>query len=186
MGSILVNMGRFGEAFVPVLRKQAPDEDIRLWPDDGPGDEPEVLATLAVVGESEAGIAAALETPVRWVHVLGAGIDAFPLDRLGDRVLTCSKGATSVPIAEYVLAVMLAFEKRLPEEWLTAPPPQWNVPQFGPLGGLSGATLGLVGVGAIGTEVARRARALGATVIGVRRSPTGDEPVDEVRTPDGG
>jgi phosphoglycerate dehydrogenase-like enzyme len=170
MGSILVNMGRFGEAFVPVLRKQLPDEDIRLWPDDGPGDDPEVLATLSVVGESEPGIASALETPVRWVHVLGAGIDAFPLQHLGDRVLTCSKGATSVPIAEYVLAVMLAFEKRLPEEWLTEPPPQWNVPRFGPLGGLSGATLGLVGVGAIGTEVARRALAFDMRVLAHRRS----------------
>jgi phosphoglycerate dehydrogenase-like enzyme len=75
-----------------------------------------------------------------------------------------------VPIAEYVLAVMLAFEKRLPEEWLTEPPPEWNVPQGGPLGGLAGATLGLVGVGAIGTEVAKRALAFDMDVVAHRRS----------------
>ena len=90
-------------------------------------------------------------------------------------MLTCAKGATSVPIAEYVLAVMLAFEKRLPEEWLTEPPPAWNVPQFGPLGGLSGATLGLIGVGAIGTEVAKRALELNASaIILVHNHPSGD------------
>ena len=170
MGDILVNMGRFNAGFVPVLREQLPGETIRAWPDDGPGDDPEILATLSIVGESEEGVAGALLPTVRWVHVLGAGIDAFPLDRLGDRVLTCSKGATSVPIAEYVLAVMLAFEKRLPEEWLSAPPPAWNAPQGGPLGGLAGATLGLVGVGAIGTEVARRALAFDMTVVASRRS----------------
>jgi phosphoglycerate dehydrogenase-like enzyme len=170
MGSILVNMGRFNAGFVGALRRKLPDEEVVAWPEEQPSQEPEVLATLSVVGESEDGISSALRTSVRWVHVLGAGIDAFPLDQLGDRVLTCSKGTTSVPIAEYVLAVMLAFEKRLPEEWLTEPPPVWNVPQGGPLGGLAGATLGLVGVGAIGTEVARRALAFDMDVVGHRRS----------------
>ena len=170
MGSILVNMGRFNGPFVPVLRKEIPDEEVVAWPEEKPSDDPEVLATLAVVGESEDGIATALRTTVKWVHVLGAGIDGFPLDQLGDRVLTCSKGATSVPIAEYVLAVMLAYEKRIPEEWLTEPPPSWTQPQFGPLGGLAGATLGLVGVGAIGTEVAKRALAFDMKIVAHRRS----------------
>ena len=170
MGSILVNMGRFNGPFVPVLRKEIPDEHVIAWPEEGPAEDPEILATLSVVGESEEGVASALLPTVKWVHILGAGIDAFPLDQLGDRVLTCSKGATSVPIAEYVLAVMLAYEKRIPEEFLTEPPPSWNQPQFGPLGGLAGATLGLVGVGAIGTEVAKRALAFDMNVIAHRRS----------------
>jgi phosphoglycerate dehydrogenase-like enzyme len=172
MGSILVNMGRFNAGFVPMLRKQLPGEELVAWPEEQPEQEPEILATLAITGESEGRITTALETTVRWVHVFGAGIEAFPLDRLGDRVLTCAKGATSVPIAEYVLAVMLAYEKRLPEEWLSAPPPEWNVPQGGLLGGLAGATLGLVGVGAIGTEVARRALAFDMEVVANRRSST--------------
>ena len=170
MGSILVNMGRFNAGFVPVLRKHLPGEEIVAWPDERPEQEPEVLATLSVVGESEDGITSALLPTVEWVHVLGAGIDAFPLDQLGDRVLTCSKGATSVPIAEYVLAVMLAYEKQLPEQWLSAPPPEWNMPQGGQLGGLAGATLGLIGVGAIGTEVAKRALAFDMQVVAHRRS----------------
>jgi phosphoglycerate dehydrogenase-like enzyme len=179
MGAILVNMGRFNGPFVPLLREQIPDEEIVPWPEEQPGSAAEILATLAIVGESEAGVASALHPTVKWVHVLGAGIDGFPLDQLGDRVLTCSKGATSVPIAEYVLAVMLAYEKRIPEEWLSVPPPEWNLPQFGPLGGLAGATLGLVGVGAIGTEVAKRALAFDMKVVAHRRS-TSPMPLPEI------
>lgn len=170
MGSILVNMGRFNGPFVPVLRAEIPDEEVVAWPEERPSQDPEILATLAVVGESEEGIASALLPTIKWVHILGAGIDAFPLEHLGDRVLTCSKGATSVPIAEYVLAVMLAHEKHIPEEFLAEPPPSWNQPQFGPLGGLAGATLGLVGAGAIGTEVAKRALAFDMKVVAHRRS----------------
>ena len=60
-----------------------------------------------------------------------------------------------------MLAVLLAHEKQLPAQWLSAPPPAWNAPQGGSLGGLDGTTMALVGVGAIGTEVARRALAFG-------------------------
>jgi len=168
VGAIVVNMGRFTEAFVPVLQVRLPGETVVGWAPGVDLGEAEVLATLAITGESA--VDAVLVPSVRWVHVLGAGIDGFPLDGLGDRVLTCSKGASSTAIAEYVLAVMLAFEKRLPEQWLTTPPAEWNVAAGGALGGLEGATLALVGVGAIGTAVARRALAFDMRVVAHRRS----------------
>ncbi len=124
----------------------------------------DVLATLADGPEA---IARALTSRIRWIHVLGAGIDGFPLDLVGDRVLTGSRGAAAPAIAEFVLAGMLAFEKHLPESWIDKPPPRWN---SGSLGGLAGRTLGLVGLGAIGTEVARRALAFDMHVVGIRRS----------------
>jgi len=164
---IIVNMGRFTNGFLQPLRDRMPDEHLVGWPTDDPG-EPDVLATLAIAGESN--VADAMLPSVKWVHVLGAGIDGFPLDALGDRTLTCSKGASSVPIAEYVLATMLAYEKQLPDQWLTEPPEQWNVPRGTALGGLDGAVMALVGVGAIGTEVAKRALAFNMRVVAHRRS----------------
>jgi phosphoglycerate dehydrogenase-like enzyme len=105
---------------------------------------------------------------VRWIHTIGTGVDRFPLEAVGDRALTCSRGASAVPIAEWTLAVMLAFEKRLPESWIDRPPREWNRAE---LGGLAGRTLGLVGLGGIATAVARRALAFEMRVRAVRHSP---------------
>ncbi|MCU1375904.1 MAG: hypothetical protein JWO68_3190 [Actinomycetia bacterium] len=176
-GSVLVSMGRFTDQFVAALRAQLPDEEIVPFPGRPPTREPEILAAVAGVDGLDP---AALKPTVRWIHMMGSGIDGFPFEVLEGRVLTCSKGATSVPIAEYVLAVMLAHEKRLPEEWLSQPPAVWNEPAGRPLGGLAGATLGLVGVGAIGTEVASRALAFDMEVIAHRRSAS-PMPLQEMR-----
>jgi phosphoglycerate dehydrogenase-like enzyme len=105
---------------------------------------------------------------VHWVHSLSTGIDRFPLEALPDDVtLTCSRGASAVPIAEFVLAAMLAFEKQLPDVWVHDPPEHWAMAK---LGGLEGRTLGLIGAGGIATEVARRALAFGMRVCFVRRT----------------
>jgi phosphoglycerate dehydrogenase-like enzyme len=105
---------------------------------------------------------------VCWVHSLSTGVDSFPIHVLPDDVaLTCSRGASAVPIAEFVLAAMLAFEKRLPDVWVREPPERWAMAD---LGGLEGRTLGLIGAGGIATEVARRALAFGMRVCFVRRT----------------
>jgi phosphoglycerate dehydrogenase-like enzyme len=104
---------------------------------------------------------------VEWVHIMGAGVGGFPFELLKGRPLTCSKGASSVPIAEWVLAVMLAFEKRVPESWIHEPPEVWS---RAILGSLAGKTLALVGIGAIGSEIAKRALAFDMRVMALRRS----------------
>ena len=105
---------------------------------------------------------------VRWVHSLSTGVDKFPIDALpADVTLSCSRGASAVPIAEFVLAAMLAFEKQLPDVWVHEPPKHWSMAD---LGGLEGRMLGLIGAGGIATEVARRALAFGMRVCFVRRT----------------
>lgn len=104
---------------------------------------------------------------VRWVHAYGTGVNDFPFDALGDRPLTCSRGSSGIPIAEWVLAMMLAAEKQLPAMWIHEPPAHWSIAG---LGGLHGRTLGLVGFGGIGREVATRALAFGMHVVAMRRS----------------
>jgi phosphoglycerate dehydrogenase-like enzyme len=158
-GSI-VTVGSLTNGMLPALRKIAPQEDFSSTPTPSA----EIVVTLLPDRQE---LARALTPGVRWVHVMGTGVDAFPLDLVGDRTLTCSRGANAPAIAEWVLAMMLAFEKRLPDSWLTAAPPRWNLAD---LGGLSGATLGLVGIGAIGIEIARRARAFDMSVLAFRRT----------------
>jgi phosphoglycerate dehydrogenase-like enzyme len=122
---------------------------------------------------------AILARGVRWVHTIGTGVDRFPLEVLGDRILTCARGASAVPIAEWVVTMMLAFEKRLPEPWIGAPPKHWSV-GFQP-GGLYGKTLGLVGLGGIGTAVARRVLPFAMRVRALRRTPA-PSPIADVET----
>jgi phosphoglycerate dehydrogenase-like enzyme len=62
---------------------------------------------------------------------------------------------------------MLAFEKHLPDTFVREPPQRWS---WAELGGLSGRTLGLVGLGGIGSAIAARALAFGMDVRALRRT----------------
>jgi phosphoglycerate dehydrogenase-like enzyme len=110
---------------------------------------------------------------LRWMHLPGTGVDAWPHELLIGRTVTCARGVSGIPIAEFVLASMLAFEKQFPTTWLEARPEHWN---YAPLGELAGKTLGLIGLGGIGVEIARRALAFDMRVVAVRRT-TAPSPV---------
>ena len=122
-----------------------------------------------------------LDRGVTWVHTIGTGVDRFPLDLVRARegvVLTCSRGASAIPIAEWVLAAMLAFEKQFPGSWITEPLPDWEGRSYS-LGGLAGRNLGLVGFGGIAQATAVRALGFDMAVRAVRRTP-GPSPVEGV------
>jgi len=112
-------------------------------------------------------LAQALERGVRWVHAIGTGVDRLPFPLIADRILTCSRGGSAIPIAEWVLAMLLSFEKRLPQTWIDAAPKHWSAFE---LGRLHGKTVGLVGIGGIGVAVAERAQPFGVSLIVARRS----------------
>lgn len=103
---------------------------------------------------------------LRWAHIFGTGADIFPFDLAGDIKVSCSRGASAVGIAEWVLAMLLSFEKQLPQSWVSAPPAQWFMAD---LGGLEGKTLGLLGFGAIGQAIAQRALAFDMRVVAKAR-----------------
>lgn len=109
------------------------------------------------------------ERGVKWVHFIGTGINAFDVPRLArGRVFTNSRGAVAVPISEWVLAVLLHHEKRLADVFIHAPPTSWPVRT--PLGTLHGKRIALLGLGAIGANVAQRALPFGARVRALRHS----------------
>ena len=152
----------------------APEGDL---PPDVRGD---VLLTMAWGSPN---LAHVLARGVRWVHALGTGVDRFPFEVLGDRPLTCSRGASAIPIAEWVLAMMLAFEKRVPDVWIHDVPTKDQERRH--LGSLYGRTLGLVGIGGIGAAVAERARPFGMRICAFRRrsgvvGPAGVEILDSL------
>jgi phosphoglycerate dehydrogenase-like enzyme len=125
---------------------------------------------------------------LRWLHVFNAGVDhpiyAEMLQR-GAR-LTTSAGSTAVPIAQTAIAGLLMLARNFPH-WLRAQHERrWDPLRFGERipRDLSTQTLLVYGLGSIGAEIARLARALGLKVVAVRRSPIkpGDA-VDELHPP---
>jgi phosphoglycerate dehydrogenase-like enzyme len=118
-----------------------------------------------------------------WVHSRNAGLDAFLFPELvkSDVPLTNGSGVFSAPLGEFALAAMLYFAKdfrRMIRNQIAA---RWE--PFDVLH-LAGQTVGIVGYGDIGKEVAWRAKAMGMRVLALKRHPPppGSElgPVDEM------
>jgi phosphoglycerate dehydrogenase-like enzyme len=126
---------------------------------------PDVRADGIIVPPSAPALGA-FEARTPWVHVWGTGVERIPAEVFEGRTVTCSRGASAVPIAEFVLATMLAFEKHLPEIWVTRRPDHWYQAE---LGGLRGRILAVFGLGHIGRAVAAHGLAFGMSVRGARR-----------------
>ena len=125
---------------------------------------------------------------LEWLHVYNVGVDhpiyTEMLER-GVRVTT-SAGTTAVPIAQTAICGLLMLARNVPA-WLAAQRER----KWAPMRGidiprdLTGQTAVIFGLGHIGKEIARLAKALGLTAVGVRRSPlTPDDPVDELHPPE--
>jgi phosphoglycerate dehydrogenase-like enzyme len=124
----------------------------------------------------------ALAKQLRWIHSPAAAVHQLMLPELvhSDVVLTNAREVHGPVVAEHVLALIFALAKQLPQAvrlqekhiwgqeimWRGSPRPRE----------VAGATLGLVGVGSIGREVAIRAAALGMRIIATRENPEKGRP----------
>jgi D-3-phosphoglycerate dehydrogenase len=97
----------------------------------------------------------------------GAGvntIDVAAASKRGIYVSNCA-GKNSVAVAELTMGLILAVDRRIPDNVAELRAGTWNKKEYSKARGLMGQTLGLLGFGHIGREVARRARAFGMPVI---------------------
>jgi len=109
---------------------------------------------------------------IKLVVRAGAGyntIDVAAASRRGIYVSNCP-GKNSIAVAELAFALILALDRRIPDNVIALRRGEWNKKEFSKALGLYGRTLGLVGVGKIGQEMIPRARAFGMPVIAWSRN----------------
>ncbi len=106
---------------------------------------------------------------LKWTQLMSAGVDRF-LDTLmvqSPVILTNVSGIHATIIGEFVLGLMLMFAKNAPMHFQMKQEKQWTRL---PPSSLRSKTVGIVGLGSIGREVARLAKAVGMKVMATRRS----------------
>lgn len=108
---------------------------------------------------------------LKWIQLLTSGVDAYPRWFLETVPVTTARGVAAEPIAEFVMGAILCAAKQLPQAWITSPEdwqPRW-------LDCVSDSTVAVLGFGPIGQAVAKKALALGARVLVLRKS---NQPLD--------
>ena len=103
---------------------------------------------------------------IRWIQLLSSGTDSYPPWYFDAPCVSSARGPTAQPVAEFALAAIFAHSKQLPGVWIHDAA-DWRQR---PLARVEDATLGIVGYGAIGRNLARMASALGMQVWVHRRN----------------
>lgn len=147
----------------------------------------EIVDTEIMLGDSLRAEHFDAAQKLRWIHSPAAAVHQFMFPALvnSDVVLTNAREVHGPGVAEHVMALILSIAKRIPEsvhfqqKHIWGQDKLWNGGDC-PLD-IAGATLGLVGFGSIGRNVARHAHSMGMRVIVVREHPAADraEFVDE-------
>jgi len=149
------------------LARQAPSADVLiLWP---------------AVGAELVDYCRQTES-LRWLHLFTSGVDTLMQSEAGKIPwyrITSTKGIHGYPISDHVLAFIFTFLRQFHGAAQAQRDHRW---QFGALSvgcrEIAGLTVGIVGVGNIGLEVARKCKLLGMTVLGAKRQPIQSEWLD--------
>jgi phosphoglycerate dehydrogenase-like enzyme len=158
---------------LPALKAAAPTVNFIEMSANTP--ERDLAAADAALGVCSADLLAMAKN-LEWIQWLGAGVErCVQLPGLRERhlLLTNMQRAAGASMAEHVLALMLALSRDFPAMFRDQQQGRWGRPGVGDvptLADLDGKTLLVVGLGGIGTEVAKRAHAFGMRVIATRAS----------------
>src|SRR4029453_11950414 len=134
-----------------------------------------------LIADADAAFSAQITPPhlaaarrLRWIHSPAAGGGGVVYWEMVERPIRVAnaRGVSADTIAEHVLAVTLAFFRRLPHAWRSQAAHEWAQEAISLAGNrqIAGSRVGGIGLGALGSAVARRMTLLGAHVTGLRRN----------------
>ncbi|GGH88675.1 phosphoglycerate dehydrogenase-like enzyme [Pullulanibacillus pueri] len=172
------------ESLLQQVKDVIPDWDIIM------GGHPEVWTKHIKDAEVIAGWRTKMVEPclhnesskLRWIQSWSAGVDSYPLDTLAARdiYLTSANGVHAYPISESIFALMLALTRKIATYVKQQQDKKWDEANLNLE--VHEKTIGIIGVGAIGKETAKIAKAFGMEVIGVRHSDKPEPFVDTMVT----
>jgi phosphoglycerate dehydrogenase-like enzyme len=120
---------------------------------------------------------------LRWVHALGAGVENLCGDVVGTEIRVTNSHVHGDVIADHVFAFILSHTRRMREAYEYQTARRWAHREL--LGTpLTGRTIGILGLGAIGMQVARRAVGFGMRIVGTKRRPAPIPGVEQVWPPE--
>jgi phosphoglycerate dehydrogenase-like enzyme len=153
------------------VRSRLPDADVRCVDRVDAGT---LVGADAVVACDLPRAVLADATSLRLIQAFGAGVDGIDLDAVPAACSVCNLYEHDVAIGEWVLMVMLALTRRLLAYDRSLRRGQWGLAHTfagPPERDLRGQTVGVIGLGTIGAQVARLAHAVGMDVVAVTRTP---------------
>ena len=184
---LLVAVDAFGDDHIQALCEAAGGRAAcdRLGQDASADEYRRAMAGAEVmVGWPDPGLLAT--SPLRLLLLPSAGYEEYLTPELAarkDLVVCNAGGAYSEGVAEHCMAMMLALVRRLPEYLAAMPGRSWE--HLHRHGRLAGSTVCVIGLGTLGSAIARRCAALGMRVVGVRQHPERPAPaVSEVSGPE--
>jgi phosphoglycerate dehydrogenase-like enzyme len=124
------------------------------------------------------------DSHLRWLQSWSAGINSMPLESMGAKKiqLTSANGVHAYPISETIFALMLGLTRKIHTYVRNQQEKTWH--HSGLKLEMHEKTIAIIGVGAIGKETAKIAKAFGMKVLGIRHSGRPEEFVDEMYTTD--
>jgi D-2-hydroxyacid dehydrogenase (NADP+) len=118
-----------------------------------------------------------------WIHSLSAGVEGliFSEIRNANTIITNSRGIHGIPVSEHVFAMMLAFTRGLDVFIRQQAKHQWKRTTVDEI---HDKTIGIVGLGSIGREIAKKAKGMGMQVVASKQTMTTELFVDELYPPE--
>ena len=118
---------------------------------------------------------------LKWIQTNYVGVESFLYPEVveSDVIVTNAGGVNTVPVAEHAIGLIFCLSRKLhlfirnqlEKKWKTS-----NAELLPQMNEVAGKTLGIVGIGRIGSEIAKKAKCLGMKTVATRRNTSGPKP----------
>ena len=180
-------MMKVTDAHLKAIKEILPQASITVTNDTLPSINQDIKDAEILIVPNVNHINFAQDKTLKWVHVTFAGVDTLSQSLLdSDVLITNSSGIHPIPIAEHVFAFILMLTHKMNftfrNQILSK---KWEItPQILALSEIHEKTIAIVGMGRIGSRIAKLAKAFDMQVFGVVRNPRNQESIDKVFTTD--